>query len=181
MSDTDDDLDSSLPYGSFPISLSRDTQELLECVANRNVSVFEPLKFVPAADIKEDLEKHGAESDFYNLSDEIKSSQVSELLFVFDEKSTYGTDFIICTTQTAVAHFVGREEDAEESLVDMSSIYQYKAPEPVDWSGYGSNAEIERLFQDKVPVRQWATYVIPSDDVAVMKKQGTEDEQIEMA
>ncbi|KAJ6136746.1 hypothetical protein N7497_012450 [Penicillium chrysogenum] len=44
-----------------------------------------------------------------------------------------------------------------------------------------SNAEIERLFQDKVPVRQWATYVIPSDDVAVMKKQGTEDEQIEMA
>ncbi|KAJ5686983.1 hypothetical protein N7536_009602 [Penicillium majusculum] len=44
-----------------------------------------------------------------------------------------------------------------------------------------SNAEIERLFQDKVPVRQWATYVIPSDDVAVMKKQGTDNEQIEMA
>ena len=36
-------------------------------------------------------------------------------------KATYGTDFIICTTQTAVAHFVGREEDAEASLVDMSA------------------------------------------------------------
>lgn len=43
-----------------------------------------------------------------------------------------------------------------------------------------SNAEIERLFQDKVPARQWATYVIPSDDVTVTKK-GAEDEQIEMA
>ncbi|KAJ6183569.1 hypothetical protein N7485_002211 [Penicillium canescens] len=44
-----------------------------------------------------------------------------------------------------------------------------------------SNADIERLFQDRVPVREWATYVIPSDDVAVMKNKGTEDEQIEMA
>ena len=44
-----------------------------------------------------------------------------------------------------------------------------------------SNADIERLFQDRVPVRKWATYVIPSDDVAVMKNKGTEDEQIEMA
>ena len=40
---------------------------------------------------------------------------------VYFTKATYGTDFIICTTQTAVAHFVGREEDAEASLVDMSA------------------------------------------------------------
>jgi sugar porter (SP) family MFS transporter len=45
-----------------------------------------------------------------------------------------------------------------------------------------SNADIERLFQDRVPVRQWATYIIPSDDdVAILKKQGTHQEQIEMA
>ena len=37
-----------------------------------------------------------------------------------DKKATDGTDLIICTTQTAVAHFAGREEDEEASLVDMS-------------------------------------------------------------
>ena len=146
MSDSDDDLDSSLPYGSFPISLSRGTQELLECVANWNVSVFEPLKFVPAADIKDDLDKNGEESDFYKLGEEIRTSQISELLLVFDEKATYETDFIICTTQTAVSHFVGREEEAESGLVDMATQYQYKAPVPSEWSGFGSHIEIENDF-----------------------------------
>ena len=108
MSDSDDDLDSGLPYGSHPVSLGRGTQELLECTANWNVSVFEPLKFVPAADVKEDLEKNGEKSDFHALAEELRTSQISELLFVFDEKASYGTDFIICTTQTAVAHFVSR-------------------------------------------------------------------------
>ncbi|KAL5337269.1 general substrate transporter [Aspergillus crustosus] len=44
-----------------------------------------------------------------------------------------------------------------------------------------SNADIERLFQDRVPVREWATYVIPTDDGATLQKKGTSDEQIEMA
>ncbi|KAJ5097834.1 hypothetical protein N7532_004835 [Penicillium argentinense] len=43
-----------------------------------------------------------------------------------------------------------------------------------------SNADIERLFQDRVPVREWATYVIPSDETVIQKK-GAEDEQVEMA
>ncbi|KAL4876854.1 general substrate transporter [Aspergillus karnatakaensis] len=43
-----------------------------------------------------------------------------------------------------------------------------------------TNAEIERLFQDRVPVRQWATYVIPEDEGGVQKK-GANEEQIEMA
>ncbi|KAJ5210231.1 Major facilitator superfamily domain general substrate transporter [Penicillium cf. griseofulvum] len=44
-----------------------------------------------------------------------------------------------------------------------------------------TNADIERLFQDKVPVREWATYVIPTDEVTYVKNKGIEDEQIEMA
>ena len=32
MSDSDDDLDSGLPYGSHPVSLGRGTQELLEFI-----------------------------------------------------------------------------------------------------------------------------------------------------
>ena len=117
MSDSEDD-ESNLPYGSFPVSLSKRTQEALECVTNWDVSVFEPLKFVPATDVKEDIEKYDSESDFFLLLEEIKSSQISELLLVFDEKSLYGTEFILCTTQTSVAHFVGREEEAEAALVD---------------------------------------------------------------
>ena len=146
MSDSDDDIDSGLPYGSYPVTLSRQTQENLECIANWNVSVFEPLKFVPANDVKDDLEKNGTESDFYKLAEEVTTSQISELLLVFDEKASFGTDFIICTTQTAVAHFVGREEDAEASLVDMSAKYNYKPPEPLEWSGFGSHIEIENDF-----------------------------------
>ena len=121
MSDTEEELDTALPYGSYPIALSKPTQEALECVANWDVSVFEPLKFVPATDVLDDLEKKGENSDFHSLTEEIKTSQVSELLFIFDEKSVYGTDFVICTTQTSVAHFVRREEDAEAALVDMYS------------------------------------------------------------
>ena len=52
----DDNVDSSLPYGAYPVQLSRKTQEVLECMANWDVSVFEPLKFVPATEVKEDLE-----------------------------------------------------------------------------------------------------------------------------
>ena len=59
---------------------------MLECVANWNVSVFEPLKFVPAADVKDDLESKGAESDFHKVEEEVRTSQISELLLVFDEK-----------------------------------------------------------------------------------------------
>ncbi|KAL4772329.1 general substrate transporter [Aspergillus nidulans var. acristatus] len=46
-----------------------------------------------------------------------------------------------------------------------------------------SNADIERLFQDRVPARQWATYVIPDDGLggAGGQKKGTDEEQIEMA
>jgi hypothetical protein len=43
-----------------------------------------------------------------------------------------------------------------------------------------SNADIERFFQDRVPVREWATYVTPDDERANQKKD-TEDEQVEMA
>ncbi|RDW84198.1 uncharacterized protein DSM5745_04524 [Aspergillus mulundensis] len=44
-----------------------------------------------------------------------------------------------------------------------------------------SNAEIERLFQDRVPVREWATYVIPDAEGAGVQKKGVDEEQIEMA
>ncbi|KAL2863851.1 general substrate transporter [Aspergillus lucknowensis] len=44
-----------------------------------------------------------------------------------------------------------------------------------------SNTDIERLFQDRVPVREWATYVIPDEDGAALQKKGSNDEQIEMA
>ena len=145
MSDSEDD-ESNLPYGSFPVSLSKKTQEALECVANWDVSVFEPLKFVPATDVKDDIEKNDSESDFFQLLEEIKSSQISELLLVFDEKSLYGTEFILCTTQTSVAHFVGREEDAEAALVDMTARYEYIPPEPKEWRGFGSHTEIENDF-----------------------------------
>ena len=48
--------------------------------------MFEPLKFVPAADVKDDLESKGAESDFHKVEEEVRTSQISELLLVFDEK-----------------------------------------------------------------------------------------------
>ena len=142
----DDNVDSSLPYGAYPVQLSRKTQEVLECLANWDVSVFEPLKFVPATEVKDDLEKKKKDSDFFKLSEEITSSEVSELLFVYDEKAVYGTDFIICTTQTAVAHFVKKEEEAEAALVDMNTAYEYKPPDPKKWVGYGSHVEIENDF-----------------------------------
>ncbi|OJI99700.1 hypothetical protein ASPVEDRAFT_39078 [Aspergillus versicolor CBS 583.65] len=44
-----------------------------------------------------------------------------------------------------------------------------------------SNADIERLFQDRVPVREWKTYVITHEDGGVAKKKESKDEQIEMA
>ncbi|KAL4970998.1 general substrate transporter [Aspergillus stella-maris] len=44
-----------------------------------------------------------------------------------------------------------------------------------------TNAEIERLFQDRVPVREWATYVFPDAEGAVVQKKGVVEEQIEMA
>jgi hypothetical protein len=44
-----------------------------------------------------------------------------------------------------------------------------------------SNADIERLFQDKVPVREWAKYVIIDDGNAAAQKKNEDEEQIEMA
>lgn len=44
-----------------------------------------------------------------------------------------------------------------------------------------SNADIERLFQDRVPVRQWATYTIPERDNVTTEKDERKDEQIEVA
>ena len=80
-----DEVKSALALVIFNIYLIM-FQDLLECVANWNVSVFEPLKFVPAADVKDDLESKGAESDFHKVEEEVRTSQISELLLVFDEK-----------------------------------------------------------------------------------------------
>ncbi|KAL3443950.1 general substrate transporter [Aspergillus insuetus] len=44
-----------------------------------------------------------------------------------------------------------------------------------------SNADIERLFQDKVPVREWAKYVILDDGNIAGQKKNEDEEQIEMA
>ncbi|KAL2801836.1 general substrate transporter [Aspergillus granulosus] len=44
-----------------------------------------------------------------------------------------------------------------------------------------SNADIERLFQDKVPVREWSKYVILDDENVGRQKKGADEEQIEMA
>jgi hypothetical protein len=44
-----------------------------------------------------------------------------------------------------------------------------------------SNADIERLFQDKVPVRERAKYVTLDDGNAAAQKENEDEEQIEMA
>ena len=71
--------------------------------------------------VREDLEGNGESSDFWNISEELRTaevgwvkkyhffrkpsistswhSKVSELLFVHDQKKIYGTEFLICTTQ----------------------------------------------------------------------------------
>lgn len=49
-------------------------------------------------------------------------------------------------------------------------------------TAHRSNADIERLFQDRVPVREWKDYVITHDeDTTWTKKNESKDEQIEMA
>ena len=90
-----------------------------QVTTNWDVSIFEPLRFVACSEVQDDLEQHGEASDFHKLADEIRTAEVSEVLFVHDDKRTYGELFLICTTQTAVAHFIVREERAEAALVDL--------------------------------------------------------------
>ena len=93
----------------------------IQVTANWDVSMFEPLRFVVSSEVKDDIEALGEASDFWSLSEEIKACEVSEILFVHDEKKIWGSDFLICTTQTAVAHFIKREEQAEAALVDLAT------------------------------------------------------------
>lgn len=61
--------------------------------------MFEPLRFVAASEVKEELEAGGEGSDFHALSEEVRAAEVSEILFVHDQKKIYGTEFLVCTTQ----------------------------------------------------------------------------------
>ena len=90
--------------------------------ANWDVSMFEPLRFVAASEVQEDLESLGEASDFHGLAEEVRAAEVSEILFVHDHKRQHGCDFLVCTTQTAVAHFIKREEREEAALVDLKTM-----------------------------------------------------------
>ena len=85
--------------------------------------------------VREDLEGNGESSDFWNISEELRTaevgrvlkyhffrkppistswhSKVSELLFVHDQKKIYGTEFLICTTQVP-GIFRNKDKDWEK-------------------------------------------------------------------
>jgi hypothetical protein len=83
--------------------------------------MFEPLRFVSTSEVQEDLQLQGEASDFHGLAEEVRAAEVAEILFVHDHKKQHGSDFLVCTTQTAVAYFIQREERAEAALVDLNT------------------------------------------------------------
>ena len=69
--------ESTLPDGTTAIRLSPATQEILQCVADKDVHPQFPLKLVPIDIIRDDLAKQGNQSDFAGLREQVTVSTLN--------------------------------------------------------------------------------------------------------
>ena len=111
--------------------------------------------------VREDLEGNGESSDFWNISEELRTaevgwvkkyhffrkpsistswhSKVSELLFVHDQKKIYGTEFLICTTQVPGILWTktkDKDEDEDEDK-DKDKDNRQRQKTKINTSGRG--------------------------------------------
>ncbi|XP_064189536.1 dynein axonemal intermediate chain 3 [Anguilla rostrata] len=137
--------DSGVPNDIFPMVITAATQELFECRADEDVTKDNPFKFLKKEDIKQDMKKRAAVSDFHPVKQVVLNYPADELLLVFDRDFTYGQSFYLVLTEEAKERVLNPPVSVDEQALEDELLDSFicKTPEPKPWVSLGSEQEIE--------------------------------------
>jgi len=137
-----------LPENVFPLFLASKSQEIYGCKVDEDVTEENPFKFIPKADILEDMRNRAAVCDFHPFKQQINDYEGEDILIAYDPDFKHGQNFIIATTEEAkeaLLKVLDEAEDEEgegEEEEEDDTVYQYIPPEPKEWVSQGSEREI---------------------------------------
>ncbi|XP_059149389.1 dynein axonemal intermediate chain 3-like [Physella acuta] len=139
----------ALPENVFPFFMTSKTQEIYNCKCDEDVTIENPFKFIPKADILEDMKMRAAVCDFHVHKQQIIDYPGEDILIMYDYEFKHGQNFVIALTEEAKEILLKPPEeeklegDAEAMEPEDDTVYLYVPPEPKDWISLGSEKEIE--------------------------------------
>lgn len=92
---------SELPEGCEPIFISNGTQELFNCLTEKDVTLENPYKILKKEDILQDIYNRAAVSDFQPYNKKITDYEGEEILVCYDREYLFGQNFFIAFTEEA--------------------------------------------------------------------------------
>uniref|UniRef100_A0A452QDV4 WD repeat domain 63 n=1 Tax=Ursus americanus TaxID=9643 RepID=A0A452QDV4_URSAM len=131
----------------YPLVLTTQTQEILNCRIDKDITDEQPYILIKKEDILADFQNRGAVSDFYPVKKVIQEYPGDELLVVYDKDFRYGLNFYLIGTEEGKENYLNPPEVPEEQEEYKEHIpedvYVYKPPISKPWVSLGSEKEIE--------------------------------------
>ncbi|XP_011223520.1 WD repeat-containing protein 63 [Ailuropoda melanoleuca] len=131
----------------YPLVLTTQTQEILNCRIDKDITDEKPYILIKKEDILADFQNRGAVSDFYPVRKVIQEYPGDELLVVYDKDFRYGLNFYLIGTEEGKENYLNPpevpEEQEEYKEHTPEDVYVYKPPISKPWVSLGSEKEIE--------------------------------------
>uniref|UniRef100_UPI00398E5900 dynein axonemal intermediate chain 3 n=1 Tax=Pristiophorus japonicus TaxID=55135 RepID=UPI00398E5900 len=140
----------------IPLVLTSNTQEIFQCVIDRDVTEENPYKLVKKEDIVNDMITRAAISDFHPFKQLVLEYPAEELLLVYDNDLKYGQTFYLAANEAMKEMILQSFEQKvemqqeEETLEVVSVISEIRTK---SWIDLGSEVEIEQEKGEDSPTK----------------------------
>ncbi|KAH9523462.1 WD repeat-containing protein 63 [Bulinus truncatus] len=138
----------ALPENVFPLFMTSKTQEIYNCKCDEDVTIENPFKFIPKADILEDMKMRAAVCDFHPFKQQVIDYPGEDILIMYDYEFKYGQNFVVAITEEAKELLLKSTEEekteaeGQAAEVEDDTVYLYVPPESKEWVSQGSEKEI---------------------------------------
>ncbi|XP_062921139.1 dynein axonemal intermediate chain 3 isoform X1 [Mobula hypostoma] len=133
-----------------PLYLTSKTQEIFQCVIDRDVTQEKPYKLIKKEFIIDDMKTRAAVSDFHPYKHPIMDYQGNELLVVYDIDSMYGQNFYLALNEMMKGIILNSFEATENQNPDFEVVIETKRR---PWIDLGSGIEIEEEKFEESPTK----------------------------
>ncbi|XP_059839705.1 dynein axonemal intermediate chain 3 isoform X2 [Hypanus sabinus] len=133
-----------------PLYLTSKTQEIFQCVIDRDVTQEKPYKLIKKDFIINDMKTRAAVSDFHPYKHPIMDYQGDELLVVYDIDSMYGQNFYLALNEMMKGIILNSFEATENKTSDFDVVNEIKRK---PWVDLGSGVEIEEEKFEEAPTK----------------------------
>ncbi|XP_072918615.1 dynein axonemal intermediate chain 3 [Hemitrygon akajei] len=133
-----------------PLYLTSKTQEIFQCVIDRDVTQEKPYKLIKKEFIVNDMKTRAAVSDFHPYKHPIMDYHGDELLVVYDIDSMYGQNFYLALNEMMKGIILHSFQAIENKNSDFDVVNEIKRK---PWIDLGSGIEIEEEKFEEAPTK----------------------------